>query len=284
MVSRKMLRLTALYIYPVKSCRGLAVSAATIDDRGFAGDRRFLVTDATGQFLTQRTHPRMALIETALSADELTLASSGQGSVRVPLQPATQKLERRTVTVWSDTVTADDCGDAPARWLSDFLGFPCRLVQAGAAYRRPIPDRKVPDPLLSGVAEGRGVSHEVTFADGYPFLVITEASLADLNGRLATPLPVNRFRPSLVVGGATPYAEDQWTKFRVGNVVFHGASRCGRCAITTTDQDTAARGQEPLRTLATYRRGADGDVLFGRNVVHETKSGRVAVGDPVELL
>ncbi len=277
-------RVTALFLYPVKSCRGVAVPSAAVDARGFAGDRRFLAVDAEGSFLTQRAQPRMALIESALTADHLVLSSAGHGSVRVPLQPGTPNAEPRTVTVWRDTVTAEDCGREAADWLSAFLGFRCRLVRAGAAYRRPIPNRKLPDPLLSGVAEGRGVSHEVSFADAFPFMLLSEESLADLNSRLGVPLPMNRFRPSLVVAGATPYAEDEWTRFRIGSVVFHGATRCGRCVVTTTDQATGERGKEPLRTLATYRADAEGTVMFGRNLVHETKTGRVAVGDAVELL
>jgi uncharacterized protein len=275
-----MLRLTALYLYPVKSCRGLAVASAAVDAHGLVGDRRFLVVDAEGRFLTQRAHPRMALIETALTKNELVLSSLNHGSVRVPFQPKTQNAKPKTVTVWKDTVTADDCGDEPAAWLSDFLSLPCRLVQAGAAYSRPLPARKLPSPL----AQGPSPAHEVSFADGYPFLIILEESLADLNTRLGTPLPMNRFRPNLVVAGAAPYAEDTWGRFRIGSVVFHGATRCGRCVIITTDQFTAARGPEPLRTLATYRRDADGTVMYGRNLVHETKTGRLAVGDAVELL
>jgi uncharacterized protein YcbX len=186
--------------------------------------------------------------------------------------------------IWHDTVRADDCGDEPAAWLGGFLGLSCRLVRAGAAYARPIPARKIPDPLSGGVAEGRGVSHEVSFADGFPFLIMAEESLADLNARLDAALPMNRFRPNLVVAGGAPYAEDTWTRFRIGDVIFHGATRCSRCVVTTTDQLTADRAPEPLRTLATYRRDADGSVMFGRNLLHETKTGRVTIGDVVTLL
>jgi hypothetical protein len=279
-----MLRLTALNVYPVKSCRGVAVTSAEVDARGFVGDRRFLVIDADGRFLTQRVHPRMALIETALTNDRLLLSSPRFSTVAVPLSGIRSPVSQISAMIWRDTVTADDCGDEPAAWLSAFLGLPCRLVRAGAAYARPIPDRKLPDPLLRGVAEGRGVSHEVSFADAFPFMLLSEESLADLNGRLDAPLPMNRFRPNLVVAGGAPYAEDAWGRFRVGSVVFHGATRCGRCVVTTTDQFTAERGKEPLRTLATYRRDAAGDVMFGRNLLHETKTGSLRVGDAVELL
>jgi uncharacterized protein len=277
-----MLRLTALNLYPVKSCRGFAVPSASVDAHGLVGDRCFLVVDAGGRFLTQRAHPRMALIETALTSNALTLSSPQHGSVAVPLASSlrSQACATRSVVIWKDTVTADDCGDEPAAWLSDFLGLPCRLVHAGAAYSRPLPARKVPSTLDVRLSTG----HEVSFADGFPFLVIAEESLADLNTRFEAPFPMNRFRPNLVVAGAAPYAEDTWGRFRIGGVVFHGATRCSRCAIPTTDQFTAARGPEPFRTLATYRRDAEGNVMFGRNLVHETKTGRLAVGDAVEFL
>ncbi len=294
-----MLRVTALNVYPVKSCRGLAVDSTAVDARGFAGDRRFLVVDAQGRFLTQRAHPRMALIETALTAEGLTLSCPGQGSVSVSLSalrppvsgigapvsgfafPASGlRSPVSEVSVWKDLVTADDCGDAPAQWLGDFLGLSCRLVRAGSAYSRLIPGRKIPAALAALGAP----PHEVSFADAFPFLVISEESLADLNARLDAPVPMNRFRPNLVVAGGTPYAEDDWRRFQIGEVVFHGATRCGRCVVTTTDQLTAVRAPEPLRTLASYRRDAEGAVLFGRNLIHETKTGRVNVGDAVELL
>jgi hypothetical protein len=281
-------RVSAIYIYPVKSCGGIAVESAAAGTYGFSGDRRFLVVDQSGQFLTQRAQPRLALVHTALSDNCLALSSPAHGSVNVDL--AHTPGRRSEVTVWKDTVAADDCGDEPAQWLSAFLGLPCRLVRAGSAYARRIPDRKVPAGLAATSlgdpdSDLRSVArHEVSFADAFPFLVISEASLADLNARLEVPLPMNRFRPNLVVTGAPPYSEDEWGRFRIGEVIFHGATPCGRCAVPTIDQSTAGRGPEPLRTLATYRRNANGTVMFGRNLIHETKTGRVTVGDMVHLL
>jgi uncharacterized protein YcbX len=273
--------LAALYLYPVKSCRGLAVTAAEVDERGLVGDRRFMVVDAHGQFLTQRAHPRMALIETTLTADALVLSSPNHRAVAIPRSPALgPRPSTLRVTVWKDTVTADDCGGEPAGWLSEFLGFPCRLVRTGASYARPIPARKLPATFDRRLP----ARHEVSFADGFPFLVISEASLDDLNSRLAPPLPMHRFRPNLVIAGCAPHAEDTLGRFRLGGLIFHGATRCTRCAITTTDQFTAERGKEPLATLATYRRDAAGAVEFGRNLVHETKSGTLRVGDRLDLL
>ena len=270
------MHLSALNLYPVKSCRGFSVTAAELDDFGFVGDRRFMVVSAEdGKFLTQRTHPRMALIETALSKTALTLSSAGQDPVTIPLNAS---AGLRTVTVWKSTTSADDCGDEPAEWLSDFLGLPLRLVRMGGTYQRPI---------VKATAQPGDV---VSFADGYPLLVISEATLADLNDRLIAkqeePLPMNRFRPNLVVTGCAPYGEDAWTHVRIGDVVLRNAGLCARCPITTTNQETAVRGKEPLKTLATYRRDpADPtDVLFGVNLIHETKRGTLRVGAAVEAV
>lgn len=269
------MHLSALHIYPVKSCRGLSVSTAELDDHGLVDDRRFMVVSAEdGKFLTQRTHPRMALIETALTPDILVLSSAGHDSVTIPRNASAGV---RTVTVWKSTTSADDCGDEPAEWLSDFLGLSLRLVRMGGTFQRPI---------VKPTAQPGDV---VSFADGYPLLVISEETLADLNDRLIAkqeePLPMNRFRPNLVVAGCAPYGEDAWTKVRIGGVILRHAGPCARCVVTTTDQLTAVRGKEPLRTLATYRRDPEDptDVNFGVNLIHETKRGTLRVGDRVEL-
>jgi uncharacterized protein YcbX len=270
------MHVSALHLYPVKSCRGFSVASADADEFGFIGDRRFMVVhEADGLFLTQRAHPRMALIETALTRDALTLSSPGHGAVTIPF---TASLGLRQVTVWKSTVTADDCGNEPAQWLSRFLGGSLRLVRMGAAFRR---------PMTKSAARPGDV---VTFADAEPFLVVSEASLADLNDRLAAkgeaPLLMNRFRPNLVVAGCAPYEEDNWNRLRIGAMIFRNGGLCARCPITTTNQETAERGKEPLKTLAGYRRDATDptDVNFGTNLIHETKTGTVRVGDAVTLL
>jgi uncharacterized protein YcbX len=273
--------LAGIFLYPVKSLRGIAVGTAAVDELGLVGDRRFMVVDAAGIFLTQRALPRMALVATTLTEDWLTLRAGGAGEVRVARAPDS-RAPLRPVGVWKDAgLMAEDCGEEPARWLGDFLGRPCRLVRIGAAFTRPIPERKLP---------GQAGPHQVSFADAFPFLVIGEAALDDLNDRLVaqggTALPMDRFRPNLVVRGGTPYAEDRWDRFRAGGVVFRGAEPCARCVITTTDQATAERGAEPLRTLATYRRDArePTKVNFGRNFLNETKSGTLRIGDPVAVI
>lgn len=271
-------RVARLFIYPVKSLRGIAVDAAEVDALGFAGDRRFLVVDGDGRFVTQRTVPRMAAVATALDAATLTLSAGGAGAVSVP-RASDPAAPLRRVTVWgSEGLLAEDCGEEPAAWLTARLGQPVRLVRAGARFERPLkPSRARP-------------GDRVAFADAFPFLAISEASLDRLNDRLAErdeePVPMDRFRPNLVLSGCDAHAEDQWMRFRIGPVVFRQGGPCARCLVTTTDQMTGERkGPEPLRTLATYRRAADdpSDVNFGANLVHETFTGTIRVGDDVVI-
>ncbi|MBI5771041.1 MAG: MOSC domain-containing protein [Verrucomicrobia bacterium] len=272
------MHLSALFVYPVKGLRGIALDAVALDALGPVGDRRFLVVDETGRFLTQRSHARMALVHTALSADTLTLSAGGAGAVSVG-RPADESAPLRTVSVWKSAgLLAEDCGDATAAWLSDFLAVPCRLVRIGRQFTRPV-TKPAAHP-----------GDNVTFADAVPLLVISEASLAALNDRLVArgedPVPMDRFRPNLVVTGCPAHAEDAWPRFRLGEIVFRSAGPCARCVVTTTDQATAERGVEPLRTLAAYRRAPDDptDVNFGQNLIHETKHGTLRVGDRIEFL
>lgn len=283
------MEVAGIFLYPVKSLRGLAVDSAAVDELGLVGDRRFMVVNAAGLFLTQRALPRMALIATALTEDFLTLRAGGAGEVRVGRAPD-PRARLRPVGVWKDAgLQAEDCGEEPARWLGDFLGVACRLVRIGPAFARPIPAKKIPAP--AGADPGQLDSpHRVSFADAYPFLVIGEASLADLNNRLLAQglpaLPMDRFRPNLVIRGSAPFAEDEWGRLRLGGLVFQAGEPCARCTVTATDQETAERGTEPLRTLAAYRRDPQDPtkVNFGRNFLHETKSGTLRVGDRIESL
>jgi uncharacterized protein YcbX len=272
------MHLSGLFLYPVKSLRGLSVTTATVDALGLVGDRRFLIVDDTGRFLTQRTLPRMAQVSTALDATHLTLTAEGAGNVRVALAPD-PAAPLRTVSIWkSEGLQAEDCGEAAAAFLRDFLSTPCRLVRIGPAFHRPV---------LKPAARPGDIYH---FGDGAPVLVIGEASLADLNDRIVAhgeePVPMSRFRPNLVVAGCPAFAEETWTRFRVGSAIFRDAGPSARCLVTTTDQLTGERGREPLRTLATFRRDPrdPADVIFGQNLINESKAGALRLGDRVELL
>lgn len=260
---------SSLHIYPIKSLGGVSIDEARVVERGFELDRRYLLVDEQGDFITQRDHARLALVRTRVADGRLWCEGPEGDPLELPLQadggPATR------VRVWGDTcdaVLVDARADA---WFSDHVGVACRLAYMPERVRRPI------DPSYARDGE------VVSFADGFPFLLIEQASLDDLNGRLEQPLPMNRFRPNIVVEGTAPFEADAWRRIRVGKVTFRVAKPCARCVVTTTDQETGARGVEPLRTLATYRRGAAGGVLFGQNLVQESR-GTVRVGAEVEVL
>ena len=264
------MKLAAIHCYPIKSCAGFALEHARLDAYGLEHDRRWLVTDPGGQFLSQRDWPRMALIRPAVLAKGLELSAPGMEPLQVPIP--SKRSPQRQVTVWRDHCTALDAGDEAARWLSDFLKMGCQLVRMGPGFQRP-----VSAPFAVG-------DDQVSFADGFPFLLASTASLEDLNARLQEPLPMDRFRPNLVISGAQPFAEDCWAQIRIGDVVFHAVKPCARCTVTTVDQTTGVRGKEPLITLASYRKTADGRILFGQNLIHQPKGGQVSVGDFVEVI
>jgi uncharacterized protein YcbX len=263
------LKLEALFVYPVKSCRGLSLAASEVDRFGLRYDRAFMVVDAeSGVFLTQRDEPRLARIAPRFAGATLELSAAGAGSVRVPLEPADGP--RRRVQVWRHEGDAIDQGEDAASWLSERFGRK-RLVRMPADHARRVSPERAPFEAYT------------SFTDGYPFLLLGQASLDDLNRRLAAPLPVERFRPNLLVSGAEPYAEDGWRRIRIGSLEFAVVKPCDRCAITTVDPVLGERqGFEPLRTLARYRR-AEGAVFFGQNAVH-LGPGRLAPGMPVEVL
>ena len=265
--------LAALHIYPVKGLKGIELKEARATERGLEHDRRFMVVDEEGVFLTQRDHPQMATIWTDIDDGRLTLAAPDMGEVAVPLAPDAPAAMK--VQVWRSMVDAAHVSNAADAWLSECLGFACQLVYMPDASRR------FSNPDYAG--EGR----QVGFADGYAYLVTGEASLADLNRRLAErghpALPMNRFRPNLVVAGAAPYAEDGWKDVRIGGAVLRAAKPCGRCQVTTTDQATGeVAGPEPLATLSTYRDSTEFGVMFGMNCV-TVQPGALRVGDPVYL-
>jgi uncharacterized protein len=277
-----MFRVTGLYIYPVKSCAGFGVPNWVITRYGFKHDREFLVVDEQGNFLTQRTHPKLALVQTLPESDLLRLRAPNLPEMTFPWlgSPEDHPIgSKRPVSIWRDQVEADDCGEEIAQWFSDHLGCKARLVRMGDRYRRTVPPEKIPTVHQ----EALGI-REVSFADAYPFLIISEASLVDLNHRLPQSIPMNRFRPNIVVGGAVDsYAEDQWQSIDIGSLRFRHGAPCIRCVVTTTDQITLERASEPLRTLATYRRNSDGGVHFGMNFFCESSTGTIRVGDVIRL-
>jgi len=271
-------QITGLFVYPVKSCRGIPLPEAQVGPRGLQHDREFLVVDGTGLFLTQRTAPELATIRIALEQDGLALEAPGTEKLRVqfdnPDGGRTACGVQRKVTIFNDHALADEVGDEAADWFSAALCRPCRLVRVGASYSRKVLREKIAPRHRS--AEGP----EISFTDAFPTLLTSEESLADLNRRLSEPIPMDRFRPNIVVRGCGPYEEDTWSTVRGGNVTFGCATPNLRCVITTIDQQTGARdGVEPLRTLATYRRADEGGgVKFGQYLVHSGR-GQLRIGD-----
>ena len=267
---------SALWVYPVKSCKGIAVDRCAVDLRGLRSDRRWMIIDDQGVFVTQRTAPRLALVRVVLDADTLEMRAPEGGALRVPtaLPPSSP---RRRVRIWRDEVDAVDCGPDAARWISHWLGQPASLVFMPDDVRRQVkPAYALPDDIVG-------------FADSFPLLIASTSSLGDLNARIsagspngAPALPMDRFRPNVVVSDCAPWAEDTWKRISLGGLTVRVAKPCERCVITTTDQETAARGVEPLRTLAKFRR-RDNDVLFAQNAVPDAP-GSIAVGDAVTVL
>ena len=258
--------LAGIVVYPVKSLGGVPMDAAEIDEFGLRNDRRWMVVDAAGRFHTQRWRPRMALIRTSLDDGGVRLSAPGVPDLLVPPGGGSAS----GVGVWNDICVAEGCGAEADVWISRFLGEACRVVYMPETTRRPTRRRRT---------ESLG---RVGFADAYPFLLLSDASLADLNVRLESPVPMNRFRPNLVVTGVDAYAEDGWDRVQIGDVGFVVTKECVRCVLTTVDQNTGTSGVEPLRTLATYRKRAGG-VVFGVNMSH-TSRGQVRVGDPVRAV
>jgi uncharacterized protein YcbX len=265
------MQVTELNIYPVKSTRRIALNASEVLPRGLPWDRRWMLIDDSGRFITARQHPRLATVQTAVEDGLLRISAAGRPDISLPLVPDNRSLTR--VTVWRDTLDAVPAGPHADAWFTSFLGLSCRLVQ-------------MTDDLVRGVNQDYGrPGDQVSFADGYPLLLISEASLADLNHRLAQPVEMRRFRPNLVIDGDVPYAEDGWRRLRVGGVEFEGVKNCSRCVFTTIDPDSGEKHpeQEPLRTLSTYRRRPEGGVYFGQNLIPRS-GGMIRVGDPVTVI
>lgn len=267
-----MITITALNIYPVKSCRGIALDRALITDTGFAHDREWLIVHPDGRFITQREEPRLALIETALNADALTLTAPGMGTLRVAVESRDHAVE---VICWRDRCAAFDAGTEAASWLTTFMGKPLRLVRFDNARKRP-----------NSPEWTQGVEALTQFADAFAWLIISQASLDDLNSRLEQPLPMNRFRPNIVVDGLPAYGEDDVHELNADGITLRIVKACTRCIIPTTNQATAQReGDEPLRTLRSYRFSRElRGVLFGQNAILIEGAGReLAVGQRLEV-
>ena len=260
-------QVSEIWVYPVKSLGGISVARAQVQRKGLKWDRRWMLVDEQHQFMTQRTLPALALFKTKLTDAELVVVH-GADEVNIPLAEAAD-ADLFPATVWEDQVLVAEVDPAISAWFSKKLGMNCKLVQFPEDRVRPV------DPRY------RISDDHVSLADAYPLLIIGQASLDDLNKRLSSPVPMNRFRPNVVFTGGLPYAEDAWTRFRIGGNRFAAVKPCSRCVLTTIDQTSGEKGVEPLATLASYRK-RDSKIYFGQNLIaldYET----IAVGDDILL-
>lgn len=246
------------------------MAESVVENRGLRFDRRWMLVDRENRFITQRQFPQMARILVEVTAEAL-VAKYGGSAITIPFCPSSRKA---FVRIWNCHVEALEYGDDVNLWFSEAIGAKCRLV---------VMQKDVSRWVDSRYALRRG-EDEVSFADGYPYLLANEASLADLNSRLKTPVPMNRFRPNLVVSGAEPFAEDTWKIIRIGETFFHLVKPCARCVITTVEQTLGKfSGKEPLKALAAYR-NEGGKVMFGQNLIAENPGGVIRIGDVIEIV
>src|SRR5688572_29315260 len=299
------MRVSEVNIYPIKSLKGIGLSESVIEKRGLRHDRRWMLTDPDGMFFTQREVPKMAAITVEVTSDGLQVTGENEGEMTIPFEP--DRGSRQNVVVWQSEVDGLVYNGQISEWFSDVLGLKCQLVLMPESSKR-----SVNEHFDSG-------GDIVSFADGYPLLLANEASLEELNRRIAAneelpprpaatppkqggeffePIPMNRFRPNVVISEAEPFAEDSWRKLRIGETIFRVPKPCARCVIPTIDQERGEfDGKEPSRTLAIFRRtrqvypdtfekyGFQGnEVLFGTNLIPENPGATIRIDDTVEVL
>jgi uncharacterized protein len=263
-----MLTLSEINIYPIKSLGGISLQTTEVEERGLKHDRRWVLVDESNTFFTQRDFPEMALLKVSVEKDGLTIQHKIKSTQKIFVPFEFEHSKKDKVIIWDDTVIGEFYNYQIDEWFSDILKIKCHLV-------------KMPESTKRVVNTSYAENKIVSFADGYPFLIIGQSSLDDLNSKLEIPLPMNRFRTNFVFTGGKPFEEDNWKKFKIGDVKFEAVKPCARCVITTTNQETAERLQEPLLTLSKYRK-IDNKVLFGMNLVCES-NGQIRIGDKIEL-
>lgn len=289
------MKISEVNIYPIKSLKGIGVTGSVVEKRGLRYDRRWMLTELDGMFITQREVPKMATISPEVTSDGLRVTSADAGAIAIPFEP--DRGRRQQVTIFGAEVAAETYDGPVSEWFSDALSKKCQLVRMPESSERHVSEK---------FDRGGDV---VSFADGYPLLIIGEASLGELNDRVRqarseeeqesfVPYPMKRFRPNLVVQGTEPFEEDGWAKIRVGEMVFRVPRPCARCVIPTVDPECGEfDGKDPLKTMATFRMAKDAfpatfeelahapnNVLFGENLIPETAGSTVRCGDEVTVL
>jgi uncharacterized protein YcbX len=262
--------LSSIYTYPIKSLGEIKLESAIVERRGLKYDRRWMLVDKSGMFITQRKYPEMALLQVEIKSNGLKVSHKIKklSPLDIPFETKPEKLI--DTTIWNDRCPAVHVSNHVDKWFSSVLRTKCRLV-----YMPDKTERRV-NPKYSSK------ENVVSFADGFPFLLIGEESLNLLNKKLKHPVSLNRFRPNIVFSGGEPHDEDNWKEFRIGDVIFNAVKPCARCVITTIDQTNAIKSREPLETLSTYRKKGN-KVLFGQNLVHK-KAGNIKAGDSIKII
>jgi uncharacterized protein YcbX len=265
-----MLTVSQLFIYPIKSLGGIEVSSAEVDNRGLKNDRRWMLVDDNNRFMTQRENLKMALLKTTINNDLIIISNKHKSEEHIHIPIAISNSKKIRVRVWDDDCDVLEADSSINNWFTHQLGQECKLVY-------------MPEDSLRIVDTNYASGEEITgFTDGYPILLVGQASLDDLNSRLEEKLPINRFRPNIVFSGGKPYEEDEMEQFIINGIHFFGVKLCARCVITTIDQDKAEKNKEPLKTFSTYRQ-LNHKIYFGQNLLHKG-DGTIHIHDSIEVL
>jgi len=265
----KTFHLTDIYIYPIKSLGGFRLEEAILEDKGLQYDRRWMLVDQQGTFITQRKHHQLSLLQVQIKGDKLIVWHKENEREEVSFYLTENNGECIPVTVWDDTASGFEVNKSVSRWFSDFLQFEVKLVRMADEEKIYV------DPNYASKGEVK------SFSDGYPCMIIGQSSLDGLNAKLAEPVKMNRFRPNFVFSGGPAHVEDGFKTFKLGNVLFSAIKPCARCVLITVDQETGVKGQEPLRTLATYRTQHN-KIMFGQNLLHNG-AGLIKVGEELKI-
>lgn len=264
------MQLDQIIIYPIKSCAGIELENSLVENRGFPMDRRWMLIESDGMFVSQRNSPQLSLIESKITESQILVNYPGMDQLGINIGSSDRGLIK--TTIWDDQVKALSVCSEADNWFTKVLNRRIRLVYMNDVVTRPLVKDRLP----------KDQSFELSFADGFPYLLTNQASLDDLNQRLVDPVKIDRFRPNLNVSGFEPFEEDKWKLISIGDVKFQVVKPCARCHVTTIDQNTAQSSHEPLKTLARYRK-YENQVLFGMNLV-ALNSGSVSINDPVIIL
>lgn len=259
--------LTDIIVYPIKSLGSVSLTESYAESRGFKNDRRLMLVDEAGRFLSQRTKPEMSIFQLSLKKGGIQVNCKGE-EINIPFENHSDTF--RTVSIWQDQLMVPEVSHIYSEWFSNQMKMKCYLVAMSKYTKRPIDAKYAKN------------NESVSFADGYPYLIIGSGSLNDLNNRLEKPVPMNRFRPNLVIKTDQPFIEDQFNEFQIGDAIFKAVKPCSRCIVTTIDQENGIKGKEPLATLAKYRK-KENKINFGQNLIC-VKEGKVQAGQKVKLL